>query len=199
VEGSRGLAARAVEAVSDRVGGAGRDVAQAELRSKLPGLPTAIPPHRQQPIQHLLEQPVPAHLTTRWAFSQQSAPSAPNRHSCRRFPRLPLTGNHSNQFSLQNQLMLQELPKSSKQLVRDRCPQQSSSWVAAIRQPSVRSARTAASSTQETAIGRSNRWPIQRSGRTGEHTTIVVVTVEDENGIRSLIWKQPQCLAGCTA
>ena len=61
VEGGGGLAAGAVEAVGNRVGGAGRNVAQPHVCGHLPRLPGAAP-QRQQPIQHLLEEPISPNL-----------------------------------------------------------------------------------------------------------------------------------------
>lgn len=61
MESGSGLAAAAVEAAGNRVRGAGGDVPQAQVGSHLPSLP-ARAPDGQQPVQHLLEQPVPSHL-----------------------------------------------------------------------------------------------------------------------------------------
>lgn len=55
------LAAAAIEAVCDRVCGASWDVAQTQVRSHLSSLPSC-PAYGQQPIQDLLEQPIPSHL-----------------------------------------------------------------------------------------------------------------------------------------
>ena len=61
VEGGGDRAAGAVQAAGNRVGAAGRDVAQAHGGRQLAGVPSA-PAHAQQAVQRLLEQPVPAHL-----------------------------------------------------------------------------------------------------------------------------------------
>ena len=55
------LATAAVKAVSNRICGASWDVAETQVRSHLPSLP-ACPTSGQQPIQDLLEQPIPSHL-----------------------------------------------------------------------------------------------------------------------------------------